>query len=480
MQTTPFAPSVPFFAVDLWRKQLVLMLCVLLSCLFGIYTRPIGYTAAFWPANAIMLGLLLRYPQLGGRPLSWLGSLVAFVAADLIGGSSWAVAVALSLCNVTGVWCGWRYFSRLSAPMLNFQHQRAVLHLFAGSVVAAMGAAVTGGPAGHWAFDQPIWRAIFMWMFTEFYSYIILLPILMSAPRRWVWQWVRDIEWSRVRLVQVLPLLSLAVCEVMTFVLGGPGSLGFVMPAMVWCAMAYGVFPVTLLNFVVSTWKTATIALGAFAFTHEHVFEVVSFRTGMAMLTLAPLAVACAYSLRLHALKKLNHAVNHDFLTGALARRALMERGAEVLGRMQEAHAPMAVMMVDLDFFKKINDRYGHAQGDVVLQEFVALAHRHLRPDDLLGRMGGEEFAVVLPRAGVEQAVAVAQRLCEQVRLHRFPLGPDVSISVTISIGIYAGKAAEGETLEHLLIKADQALYLAKSEGRNQARQWSPALADSA
>lgn len=476
MQMTPSTPSVPFFATDLWRKQLVLVLCVLFSCLFGIYTRPIGYTAAFWPANAIMLGLLLRYPQLGQRPLSWLLSFAAFVGADLIGGSNWAVAVVLSLCNMVGVLCGWLYFSRLPAHMLNFQHQRAVLHLFAGSVVAALGAAVTGGPAGHWAFDQPVWRAIFMWMFTEFYSYIILLPILMSAPRRWIWTWLQGFAWQNVHWVKVLPLLALIVCEVMTFVLGGPGSLGFVMPAMVWCAMAYGVFPIALLNFVVSTWKTATIAMGVFAFTHEHVFEVVSFRTGIGMLTLAPLAVACAYSLRLQTLQKLNHAVNHDFLTGALARRALMERGTDVLARMQQAQTPMTVMMVDLDFFKKINDHYGHAQGDVVLQEFVALAHRHLRPDDLLGRMGGEEFAMVLPGVGRAQAVAVAQRLCEQVCSHRFPLGAGEALHVTISLGIYAGMVAEGETLEHWLCKADAALYVAKSEGRNQVRQWDSTL----
>lgn len=209
--------------------------------------------------------------------------------------------------------------------------------------------------------------------------------------------------------------------------------------------------------------------------------EATSYRTGLALLSLAPLAVACAYGLRMQLLTKLNHAVNHDYLTGALARRALMERSEKLLSRLEEEGQPVAVLMADIDHFKSVNDRYGHAQGDAVLQEFAVLARDTLRPEDLLGRMGGEEFAIVLPRTSHEHALAVAQRLCERLRQHHFPLDGVGQMHITLSIGLHSvSSIGPHDHIEQLLSKADQALYVAKNSGRNQVRAYGPMLAPSA
>ena len=182
----------------------------------------------------------------------------------------------------------------------------------------------------------------------------------------------------------------------------------------------------------------------------------------------------------MQALQKLHHAVHHDYLTGVLARRALMERGQKLLSRLEEDGQSVAVLMLDIDHFKQVNDRYGHAQGDVVLQTFARLASEALRPDDLLGRLGGEEFAILLPRTQREQALAVGQRICERLRDHRFPLEDGAPFQVTLSIGLHAVVSIGAQdSIEQLLSKADAALYMAKRSGRNQVRQYGPALAPS-
>lgn len=455
------------------------MVCtfVFLACLVGIFSRPIGYLAAFWPANAIMLGLLLRHPQVARSPSTWVYSLLTYMVADVITGSAAFVVLTLNAANVAGVLCAWLYLRRHSDQVLRFQRLRSVLVIFWGCLLGAIGCTLVGGWPGSVAFGVPIWRSMALWFSGEFYNFILIVPMLLAAPRGWIWQWQRPTHlWKPY---QVWPLVALVVSEVMSHVIGGPGAIAFLMPAMVWAAMTYGVFPVTILNGVVCFSKAAAIAMGAFSFTPENVMEATSYRTGLALLSLAPLAVACAYVLRLQVLHKLNHAVNHDFLTSVLGRRALMERGQKLLSRLEEEGQPVAVLMADIDHFKQVNDTYGHAQGDAVLQQFAALAQETLRPEDLIGRMGGEEFAIVLPRTQRDQALAAAQRLCERVRAHTFE-HPQGTMQITLSIGLHSiSTIGQHETLEQLLSKADEALYAAKHGGRNQVRRYGPVMAPS-
>ena len=469
------APSISTTSPNpLWRLQLWLLLCIVLACLVGIYSRPIGYLASLWPANAIMLGILLRHPALGKTPETWLLALAAYILTDLANGASLFLGLTLNIANVVGVFCAWLYLHRQSHEVLTFQRQRSVGVLFIGCVLGALGCTAAGAWAASVAFDLPFVRSAALWGSGEFYNYILFVPLFMAAPKGWIWQWNLPLEkWDANKL---WPLVALLVSEALGILIGGPGAIAFLMPAMVWCAMTYRVFPITVLNVVVCFGKTAAIALGAFSFTPGHVMEATSYRTGLALLSLAPLAVACAYVLRLQALNKLHHAVNHDFLTGVLARRALMERGQKLLSRLQEEGQELAVIMADIDHFKRVNDRYGHAQGDVVLQEFAAIAHNALRPDDLLGRVGGEEFAIVLPRTSKEQALSIGERLCELVRQHHFAFN-QTAVPVTVSIGLHAiSTTASRETLEQLLSKADQALYMAKNNGRDQVQQYGSVL----
>jgi diguanylate cyclase (GGDEF)-like protein len=122
--------------------------------------------------------------------------------------------------------------------------------------------------------------------------------------------------------------------------------------------------------------------------------------------------------------------------------------------------------MLDLDYFKRINDSYGHAVGDAVLKHFATLINTHLRKTDTAGRLGGEEFAIFLPQTKLSDALNFAQRFCVEVA--SAPLQVDaLQISVTVSIGITMVKDND-DNYDMALIRADNALYEAKARGRNR------------
>ncbi len=159
-----------------------------------------------------------------------------------------------------------------------------------------------------------------------------------------------------------------------------------------------------------------------------------------------------------------------DGLTGFLNRRHFMTRLEDEFARVRRNNHRVAVLMLDLDHFKQINDSYGHPTGDAMLQHFAGIIRAELRKIDVVGRIGGEEFAIFMPDTSAEPAMVFAERLRDQ--LAETPLTfNDRTISVTVSIGI-ASMHADSGTADCVLTKADKALYAAKEHGRNRVRVW--------
>ena len=157
-----------------------------------------------------------------------------------------------------------------------------------------------------------------------------------------------------------------------------------------------------------------------------------------------------------------------DELTGLYNRRYLFAHLNEVLGQMAESGGETALMLFDIDHFKRVNDRYGHPAGDEVLRELASRAIRQVRSVDLVGRLGGEEFVVVMPETSLAGAAAVAERLRGAVADEPFVLQENSErLPVTVSIGI-AVTGEEKEGMDALLKRADDALYAAKNAGRNR------------
>jgi diguanylate cyclase (GGDEF)-like protein len=157
-----------------------------------------------------------------------------------------------------------------------------------------------------------------------------------------------------------------------------------------------------------------------------------------------------------------------DHLTGALSRHALVDGAAQLIERLRGASLGLAVAMIDLDHFKSVNDRHGHAAGDAVLRRAAALLQTQLRPDALLVRYGGEEFLALVPVENLPVARRVAERMREAIAQAAWhDVAPGLG-RVTASVGVTL--LGPDEPLEVALERADQAQYRAKNGGRNQVQ----------
>lgn len=155
-----------------------------------------------------------------------------------------------------------------------------------------------------------------------------------------------------------------------------------------------------------------------------------------------------------------------DPLTKALNRRAFFRFAEREVTRACRHHAPLSTILFDIDHFKRVNDVHGHSIGDEVLVRLTQLISENIRDEDLLGRLGGEEFALVLPQTGPEAAYSLANRLREKVRGLRFD-SPEGTFGVTISLGVSAPEDDDPDILNSL-DRADKALYRAKRLGRDR------------
>ena len=442
-----------------------LALLIFAACLVGIFARPIGFLSVFWPANALLLGLLVRYPSLA-RPPAWVAAAVGYVAADLVTGSTWSMALWLNGANLLGATAGWLVLRRLDERIRRLQRTISALYLLLAALAASAVGALAGCGAAPVYFNSPWTDLLSLWFSTELMNYMLIVPVVLAAPR------ADDPPpaTQEVPLIwRVAPVSSLLLAEGVRTVIGGPGMLAFVVPGLLWCALSYSPFVSSLLSLVVCLWTMAGVATGVLNFTPAHASDVFSLRVGVTLLALGPLAVACASAARAEALRRLDHAVRHDDLTGVLARRALLKQGDRLLERYQRESTGLAVMMVDVDHFKQVNDQHGHGAGDRLLVSIAQTMARALRPHDALGRMGGEEFAAVLPGVSPTEAQAIAERVRSAVEHQALDPVEDGPQRATVSIGlVHSATMGSDADMDTLLLAADAALYRAKAEGRNR------------
>ena len=433
----------------------------------GILARPIESLSLFWPVNAVLAGMLLRYPRQAG-PMGFALVWLAMVAADLACGSAWAPALWFNLCNLGVVVTVWLLLSRLPRRhrrMRSPQGAQGVLSVFgAAPAVAASLACVMAAP---W-FEQSLRSTWLAWFSEQFSTSVLVLPVLLTAPS------ARALVRSGAQAIRLTPLLVLLASLALSIFFGGPGAIAFPIAALLWCAWTYSPFLVSLLTLTAGSTLIVAVAQNIMHFSvpqsEPGVTTLMSARLGIAMLVLGPLVVACVSQANRSLLARLAHQATVDHLTGVLTRSAFTQRASAVLdSRQLHAQAlPLTLMMLDIDHFKSINDRHGHGVGDQVLRQFARTLQDQLHDGELLARMGGEEFVVLLPGLAPERAKFTAERLRRAVQDLHVAQG-DARLQITVSIGLdgcAADVAAPG--LDELLARADQALYRAKAHGRNR------------
>lgn len=165
---------------------------------------------------------------------------------------------------------------------------------------------------------------------------------------------------------------------------------------------------------------------------------------------------------------ELKHKVNHDYLTGLNSRDWFMNQALIELNRANRFSSPLSLLMLDIDFFKAVNDTHGHQVGDIALKSVADIAKSTLRDFDICARLGGEEFAVLLPETNKSQAYEVAERLRLAIENSKVPLpSGGLPLTMTISIGV-SSMTSKDDNIDVLISKADKALYEAKKTGRNK------------
>jgi diguanylate cyclase (GGDEF)-like protein len=204
---------------------------------------------------------------------------------------------------------------------------------------------------------------------------------------------------------------------------------------------------------------------GEFSFIHPN-----PVHAGL-VLVLMFLAMAWNFGFLLMAIDCLRNEVADlallDDLTGVANRRHLVQRLTEECARSERSGEPFALLVIDLDSFKAINDTHGHAAGDACLQHFTLMAQTRLRPGDMLARTGGDEFCIVLPASTVHEGAMIARRVLEVCREDAEGcIGADIPIGV--SIGVAQWSREIGAFPDRLIAAADLALYAAKKEGKNR------------
>jgi diguanylate cyclase (GGDEF)-like protein len=163
-----------------------------------------------------------------------------------------------------------------------------------------------------------------------------------------------------------------------------------------------------------------------------------------------------------------------DPLTGIYNRRHFFSLAHQAFHQAERYQHDLSVVMIDIDHFKIVNDRFGHAVGDMVLLEFSKILQENIRDADFVARYGGEEFVILMPETPLASAATTAQRLCDIVNRHHFDFDED-QIQITVSLGLASLPSSKDngiDSLDNLINYADQALYRAKNAGRNCVAVW--------
>jgi diguanylate cyclase (GGDEF)-like protein len=432
---------------------------------------PPGYTTAVWPPSGIALAAVLLF---GNRvwPGIWLGAALVNVTVK----ASLTAALLMGTGNTLEALAGAALVRRYLGVPCNFERGEDVIEFVAiAALASAIAASVAAAPLAlvHSLSSQALLWNWWTWWQGDAMGIVIVAPVILSWSIRGEtrWSWWKIVEGTALTGTMLAITYAIFSDSVAQYLPSLPLTFA-ILPFVIWTALRFQQREVATVNALVSAiavWFTLE-GRGPFASAPLNVslllllaFMSTAVTTGLVLNAVVGERARAIEALK-RALRNLKEETIRDPLTGLYNRRFLGDYMRRELIRAKREGGRIAVIMVDLDRFKQINDTAGHAAGDLVLMEIATLLKRHIRGSDIACRYGGEEFTLVLPNATPESAHRKAEAIRSAIREDR-----DKLLEVTASLGIafFPDHAADAESL---LRAADEALYEAKRGGRNRVK----------
>lgn len=444
---------------------LTLFLVTVLFCFIGAHVRMPQELSLFWPVNALVAGIIVRFPFLHTTRI-YLICYLAMVLYDALFSGWSAPSMTINVANIIFIFIVASLLIKRNKDSSGINRPGKALQIFPACLLASIACATWGSLAQGAAMGDNFLPAWGDWLSEQFSTGVMLLPFLLTLPA--------SFTLKLPRLRQLLPVTVLIASVVLAAVIGGGGSLSFPLPALIWCAIAYPIHITSLITLITGVTEIMLVVSGVMNIQGSDALlplsHLVSARLGIATMAISPLIVAVSMDAIMRLNTQLALRANYDFLTRLLSRSGLYEQ-LRLRDENADSHTARAgVMLVDIDYFKAINDSFGHDSGDAVLEEMANRMRNVIGERGLICRFGGEEFVAVffnLPRV---ELFHFAEQIRHAVIMDKFTLQGN-EIGITVSIGIASEEMRGGNCVElvnSLISAADKRLYHSKRNGRNQ------------
>jgi diguanylate cyclase (GGDEF)-like protein len=429
-------------------------------------------TAVWAPTGIALAALVLR-----GRRY-WPAVLLGAFAVNVTTAGSVATSLAIAVGNTLEAVVGASLVNRYARGRHAFERSPDIFRFAAlaalGSTTLSATCGVTSLLVGGYL-DPPRYAAVWLtWWLGNAVGDLIVAPLLF------VWYMNPRLRWSGR---QGLEAAGVGVAIVLTglLVFGGvlPSGLRhyplnfLCLPVLLWPTFRLGQREAATAAFLLEALAISGTLRGFGPFVRDSPNEaLLLLQTFVGVVALTVVAVGAVVAERRRLESRLLHQADHDALTGLLTRRRLQDELSHQLAQASRYGTRGAVLFLDLDDFKAVNDAYGHRAGDQVLAELARRLRGRLRTSDVVARVGGDEFAILLPHTDGVRAQALAAHLLTALRSHSIDLeGRSIAISATIGMALFPD---HGASVDELLARADHAMYEAKRMGGSQWRVYSP------
>ncbi len=466
-------------------NQLVLILVLaagyLATALGGLaISRQAGNIATLWPPNGMLVAALLLTHQRRWT-LVLIAGAIGSLGANLFNGNTVIAASSITLANLVEACIAATIIRSQTGRRVLFRNSSDVVVLIIASITAALVAGALSATSAKLLSNAPFTTIFIKWVLGDVLGLLVVMPIAVIAHD--VLKHGPDLMMrQRSQAESALILAGVFGVSLAVFSPNVPPVQFLVMPTVLLASFRLGPFGAALSTVIVAIVGSlgTVIAAKAGASTPDEVtLRVFNFQLNLAVLFLTALPIGSAMAQRSQLERDLTDEkeradrfasdmaslANVDDLTGLATRRFFLDQLDTMAATARRIKQPLTLAMIDIDHFKPINDNFGHAVGDAVLMAIGAACRTAVRSDDVIGRLGGEEFAMLMPLTDQDTAYRIVDRLREAVAAIAIPASDGRTVSVTISVGM---AMFADQQIDRLLLDADRALYLAKERGRNR------------